>query len=85
MERMRTTLTAAQLYLILDHDFQARKPRQCQRCRAPIPYLRKPPDEVSANWNVGTPPECPNRCHLVLAELLATLWTKYDLQPERAH
>ena len=49
----------------------------------PLPYFRKPPDEVSANWAIGTPPECPHRCHLVIAELLARLWTRYDIEPER--
>ena len=49
----------------------------------PLPYYRKPPDEVSANWAIGTPPECPQRCHLVIAELLAKLWTRYDIEPER--
>ena len=81
---MRTTISAAQLYVILDHDFRKLKPDRCLRCRAPLPYFRKPPDDVSANWNIGTPPECPNRCHLVIAELLARLWTRYDIEPERA-
>ena len=81
---MRTTIPAAQLYTILDHEFRALKPKACARCRAPIPYFRNPPDEVSANWNIGTPPECPERCHLVIAELLAKLWTRFDIEPERA-
>jgi hypothetical protein len=81
---MRTTIPAAQLYTILDHEFRTLKPKGCGRCRAPIPYFRKPPDDVSANWNIGTPPECPERCHLVIAELLAKLWTRFDIEPERA-
>jgi len=84
MARMRTTISATQLYAVLEHDFQRLKPRNCTRCRAPLPYFRSPPDDVSANWNIGTPPECPNRCHLVIAELLAKLWTRYDIEPERA-
>jgi len=81
---MRTTIPAAQLYTILDHEFRALRPKSCTRCRAPIPYYRTPPDDVSANWNIGAPPECPHRCHLVIAELLAKLWTRYDIEPERA-
>jgi hypothetical protein len=81
---MRTTIPAAQLYTILDVEFRALKPKACKKCRAPIPYYRPPPDDVSANWNIGTPPECPERCHLVIAELLAKLWTRYDIEPERA-
>jgi len=79
----RTTVTAAELYTILDAEFKKlRRPGRC-RCRVPIPYWRTPPDDVSANWHIGAPPECPNGCHLVIAELLARMWTQYDMQPER--
>ena len=54
---MRTTIPAAQLYTILDYEFRTLKAKTCARCRAPMPYFRKPPDDVSANWNIGTPPE----------------------------
>ncbi len=78
----RTTITAAQLYAILDREFQKLKPKGCHRCRMPLPYWRAPPDDVSANWHIGTPAECPEGCHLVIAELLARMWTRYDIQPE---
>jgi hypothetical protein len=48
----------------------------------PIPYWRSPPDDVSANWHIGTPPQCPHGCHLVAVELLARMWTLYDMEPE---
>lgn len=78
----RTTITAAQLYAILDREFRHLRPKHCQRCRVPLPYYRKPPDDVSANWQIGTPTECPAGCHLVIGEMLARLWTRYDIQPE---
>ena len=74
----RATLPAAQLYAVLDREF--RRLRLCETCRVPLPYLQEPPDDVSANWFVGTPTECPNGCHLVIVELMAHLWTRYDLQ-----
>ena len=79
----RTTIPSAQLYATLDREFKRLRPKECQRCNMPLPYFRKPPDEVSANWAIGTPPECPQKCHLVIAELLAKLWTRYDIEPER--
>ena len=82
---MRTTITSAQLYAILDREFRGLKPKDCRRCTVPLPYYRKPPDEVSANWQIGTPIECPHNCHVVIAEMLARLWTRYDLQPEAAN
>ena len=78
------TITSLQLYQMLDREFQTlRKPGRC-RCRAPMPYWRTPPDDVSANWDVATLASCPNGCHLVIAELVARMWTRFDMEPERA-
>jgi hypothetical protein len=81
---VRTTLSSTQLYAILDRDFRKLRPRACSRCHVPLPYWRAPPDEVSANWHIGQPAECPHGCHLVIAELLARLWTRYDIEPQLA-
>ena len=79
----RKTLTSAQLYAVLDQEFKKLRPKACNRCRTPLPFHRRPPDEVSANWDIGTPTQCPEGCHLVIAELLAKLWSRYELAPER--
>jgi hypothetical protein len=81
----RTAISAAHLYAILDREFRARRSPSCVDCRAPLPYFRKPPDDVSANWEVGTPHFCPHGCHIVFAELLAELWTEYDLEQAPEH
>ena len=81
----RSSISAAHLYAILDREFRAARPAECMNCRVPLPYYREPPDEVSANWEVGTPAFCPHGCHVVFAELLARLWTKYDLQATQTH
>jgi hypothetical protein len=78
----RTTISSAQLYAILDREFKQLRPPECQECRVPLPYWRQPPDDVSANWNIGTPSDCPHRCHVVIAELLAKLWTRYDIEQQ---
>lgn len=80
----RTTITSTQLYAILDQEFKTIRGAKCAKCRMPIPYWRRPPDDVSANWALGTPPECTNGCHLIIAELLARMWSRYDMEPERA-
>ena len=69
----------AQLYAILDREFKARRPAACKTCAVPLPYWRKPPDDVSANWFIGTPTTCSHGCERVIAELLAELWTRYDV------
>lgn len=79
----RTTITAAQLYAILDREFRQLRSPDCKSCRIPLPYWRVPPDDVSANWAIGTPRECPNNCHLVIAELLTKLWSRFDIEAER--
>jgi hypothetical protein len=76
----RTTITGTQLYAILDREFKTLRPAACKNCRMPLPYWREPPDEVSANWHIGQPQDCPHGCHLVVAELLARLWTRYDIE-----
>ena len=79
----RSTISSAQLYAVLDREFRNLRPAACRTCRAPLPFWRKPPDEVSANWNIGTPANCPEGCHVVIAEMLTRLWSRYDIEPER--
>jgi len=76
---LRQPLPAAQLYAILDREFKKRRPLQCRSCTVPLPYYQSPADDVSANWFIGTPHHCEYGCHLVIAELLVQLWTRYDL------
>ena len=76
----RTTISAAQLYAILDREFKKLRSPECRTCRVPLPYWRQPPDDVSANWHIGTPEDCPHGCQTKIAELLARLWTRYDIE-----
>jgi hypothetical protein len=78
---MREVITASQLYAILDREFRSRRGSGCHSCRVPLPFFRVPPDEVSANWAIGTPSTCPRKCHALIAEVLADLWTRYDITP----
>lgn len=77
----RQVITSAQLYAILNREFRKRAKEECRACKVPLPFYRTPPDEVSANWAIGTPTECPRKCHALIAEVLANLWTKYDIKP----
>jgi hypothetical protein len=76
----RQVISAAKLYAILDREFRKRRPDACRRCKIPLPFYTDPPDEVSANWHIGTPDECPHKCHAVIGEVLAELWTRYALE-----
>jgi hypothetical protein len=75
----REILPVAQLYAILDREFKRLRSPACKTCAVPLPYWRKPPDDVSANWFIGTPTTCEHGCHCLIMELLAELWTHYDV------
>jgi hypothetical protein len=81
----RTRIPVAQLYAILDREFKRMRPQACKACTVPLPYWRRPPDDVSANWFIGTPTPCKHGCHLLIVELLAELWTQYDLDRTPVH
>jgi hypothetical protein len=81
----RNSIPVAQLYAILDREFKQLRPSVCGKCTVPLPYWRRPPDDVSANWFIGTPSECRYGCHLLVAELLASLWTRYDIDRTPMH
>lgn len=81
----RETVPVAHLYAILDREFKQLRPPTCKACNVPLPYWRKPPDDVSANWLIGTPTPCRFGCHLLIAELLAELWTRYAIDRTPTH
>jgi hypothetical protein len=76
----RESLSAAKLYAILDQEFRGVRDARCANCRMPLPFYRAPADEFTANWHIGTPRRCERGCHLKIAEILARLWTRYDLK-----
>ena len=81
----REPLSVPKLYARLDREFQRVRDHACENCRMPLPFYRAPADEFTANWHIGTPKRCERGCHLKIAEILARLWTLYDLKirPER--
>ena len=76
----RTLLTPGRLFRLLNETFTARRPLGCDRCRMPLPFLIERPDAVSANWRIGTPPQCPFGCNVVIIDVAAELWPQYDLR-----
>ena len=68
------------MYTLLNAELKRLRPVACFSCRMPLPYLVARPDEVSANWRIGTPPPCAHGCDSVIAEIAARLWPQYDLR-----
>jgi hypothetical protein len=75
----RKTITLGGLYAILDAELAKIHPRTCPRCRMPLPYRVERPDDVSANWRIGTPAPCVHGCDVLIAEIATRLWPEYDL------
>jgi hypothetical protein len=76
----REAISAPKLYAMLDREFRLVRNVACANCRMPLPFFREPADEFTANWHIGTPKRCERGCHLKIAEILAKLWTRYDLK-----
>lgn len=75
----REAVPAALLYALLVTEFNRKRDPKCSECKVPLPIFRAPADESSANWHTGVLRWCPFRCHLVLGEVQAALWVRYDL------
>ena len=81
---MRTKVTAGQLYALLSAEFAAKRPVGCDDCRMPLPYRIPRPDPVSANWRLGTSRQCPHKCEVLMAEISATFWPRFELEEEES-
>jgi hypothetical protein len=77
--RTRPNLSPGQLYTLLKEQFEERRNIACVSCRVPLPYAVLRPDEVSANWRIGTPNPCVYKCDVVPAELGMQLASRYDM------
>lgn len=77
---VRSGVTAADLFVLLDREFRRRKPRECASCFVPLPY-RVDAKDGGVNWEVVTPTGCGNGCEAVFDELVAEFQTLYDLKP----
>ena len=75
----RKSITHAKLYALLEREFRKRRDPRCASCQMPLPFHLERPDDVSANWHIGTPNPCEHGCQAVIAEIMAKLWTEYEL------
>ena len=74
----RLKVSPGGLYTLLNAELRKRRAVECA-CRMPLPYQVRRPDEVSANWRIGTPLPCNHGCDILIAEIIASMWPKYDL------
>jgi hypothetical protein len=79
----RQSLSPGGLYKLLTDELRAKRTSGCQ-CRMPLPFLIERPDEVSANWRIGTPAPCVNGCDALIWEVAAAMGPRYDLRDPTA-
>ncbi|HET7729275.1 MAG TPA: hypothetical protein VFK48_04500 [Usitatibacter sp.] len=75
----RKAVSAAELYVMLDREFRARRPPGCSHCVAPVPYASRRAQSTACNWQVVDVPECPKGCHERIAEMVAAFAARFDL------
>jgi hypothetical protein len=78
----KTSLSAADLFVLLDREFRRRKARECASCSLQLPY--RLPGSHGANWQVVAPSACARGCDAVLEELVREFQALYELEPETA-
>jgi hypothetical protein len=76
----RTQVSIDELYSILDTEYRRARSPACKACVTPFPMRCRPPDDVSTNWFITTPDNCPNDCIRTLGEIVARLMSEYELE-----
>jgi hypothetical protein len=73
----RQSVSAADLFVMLDREFRRRQPRECGGCYVQLPF-RVDVGAGQANWEVVTQ-SCVLRCEAVLQDLVQEFQRQYDL------
>ena len=73
----KTSVTAADLFVLLDREFRRRKGRECSSCWVQLPYRV---DDDDTNWEVVAPTQCARGCNVVLEEIVQEFQGLYALK-----
>jgi hypothetical protein len=78
----RTSVDAADLYVMMQREFRRRQSDSCEACYMQLPYRvdRDEPDE--ANWEVAMPPPCARHCQMLVEEIVEEFQATYELREE---
>ena len=80
----RLSITAADLYVLLQREFRRRQVPACSSCYVQLPFRvdRAHPD--SANWEVIVPTACTYGCRELMDDVIEQFASRYDLLPDPA-
>ena len=74
----KAALDSTELFVLLDREFQRRKPASCDACYVQLPYPVFHGGEPG--WDVILPPACAHGCRDVMEELIDRLKRRYALR-----
>jgi hypothetical protein len=74
----KTSVTAADLFVLLDREFRRRKARECASCVVQLPY--RVDERNDANWQVVAPTPCSRGCSVVFEEIVEEFQGLYALK-----
>ena len=77
---MKSPVTSADLWVLLDREFRRRRPRECGACYVPLPF-RVDTRNGEANWEADIR-GCGERCAFLLEELVQEFQRTHELVPD---
>ena len=73
-----TTLTATDLFALLDRDFR-RRSRACRKCQFSLPYRVFRNGSEPDGWSVIPSEACSHQCQMILEEVVAEYQASWRL------
>ena len=80
--RNKTSIAAADLYVLLQREFRRRQMPECSTCYVQLPFRVDNPNATGANWEIIFPSTCTRGCREVLDQVVEDFSHRYDLLPE---
>ena len=80
--KKRSEIYAADLYVLLQREFQRRQSADCDACYVQLPFRVDRRDPESPNWEVVIPPSCIRGCKEIIEDLIAEFGMFYDLRAD---
>lgn len=78
MSATTATLSASDLFAMLDRDFR-RRARQCTKCYFSMPYRLFSSDRNPGNWSVIPSSSCSHYCEAILDDVVSGYRSTYRL------
>lgn len=80
----RTTIQAADLYVLLQREFRRRQVPECSACYVQLPFRVDRPEADAPNWEVIFPATCSFGCRELMDEVVEDYSRRYELLAESA-